>query len=116
LLERVHFQLSQVHEMELKKKRKEERPKVNLIFSHVNYTFCYWTPSLKTHSLYLKKFFFLNVKKDPIQGSICFKLVPGLLVPGPLSKVALSNWFLLFAGLYLSFVIFFCGLLCRWES
>jgi len=30
------------------------------------------------------------VKKGPIQGSICFKLVPGFLVPGPLSKGALK--------------------------
>ncbi len=31
------------------------------------------------------------MKKGPIQGSICFKLVPGLLVLGPLSKVALID-------------------------
>jgi hypothetical protein len=30
------------------------------------------------------------VNKGPIQVSICFKLVPGLLVLGPLSKVALK--------------------------
>jgi hypothetical protein len=34
-------------------------------------------------------FFFFGVKKGPIQGSVCFKLVVGLLVLGPLSKVAL---------------------------
>jgi hypothetical protein len=32
---------------------------------------------------------FLNAKKGPIQATICFKLVLGLLVFGPLSKVAL---------------------------
>ncbi len=37
-----------------------------------------------------KMFFFKNVKKDRIQGSIWFKLVLGLLVLGPLSKMALS--------------------------
>jgi hypothetical protein len=31
------------------------------------------------------------MKKGPIQGSICFKLVLGLLVLGPLSKVILST-------------------------
>ncbi len=31
------------------------------------------------------------MKKGPIQGSICFKLVPGLLVLGPLSKVTLID-------------------------
>jgi hypothetical protein len=30
----------------------------------------------------------LNVKKGPIQGSICFKLVPRFLVLGPLFKMA----------------------------
>ncbi len=33
---------------------------------------------------------FFNVKKGPIQGSICFKLIPGLLVLIPLFKMALS--------------------------
>ncbi len=31
------------------------------------------------------------MKKGPIQGSICFKFVPGLLVLGPLSKVTLID-------------------------
>jgi hypothetical protein len=51
--------------------------------------FLYWTLKLNpkpldTPIVPFKKVFFLNVKKGPIQGSICFKLVPGLLVPGPL--------------------------------
>jgi hypothetical protein len=56
--------------------------------------FLYWTLKLDpqtfrhTHCT-LRKKGFLNVKKGPIQGSICFKLVPGLLVPVPLSKMAL---------------------------
>jgi cytochrome c oxidase subunit IV len=33
--------------------------------------------------------FFFGMKKGPIQGSVCFKLVVGFLVLGPLSKVAL---------------------------
>jgi len=40
-------------------------------------------------------FTFFNVKKDPIQGSICFKLVPKLLVLGTMSKMALSSLFIL---------------------
>ncbi len=35
--------------------------------------------------------FSLSVKKGPIQSSIWFKLVLGLLVPGPSSKVTLSD-------------------------
>jgi hypothetical protein len=31
----------------------------------------------------LRKIFFLNLKKGSVQGSICFKLVLGLLVFGP---------------------------------
>jgi hypothetical protein len=38
----------------------------------------------------LRKNVFLNVKKGSIQGSICFKLVIGLLGLGPLSKVTLT--------------------------
>jgi hypothetical protein len=74
-------------------KRREKKPNVNLIFSHVNHTFFildHWIgPKPFRHSLYLRKIGFFNLKKGPIQGSICFKLIPGLLVPVPLSKVIL---------------------------
>ncbi len=45
-----------------------------------------------THTLIIhyKKLFFFNVKKVQFKGSICFKLVPGILDPGPSSKVTLS--------------------------
>jgi hypothetical protein len=39
----------------------------------------------------LEKNIFSNVKKVQIQGSICFKLVPGLLVNEALSKVTLNT-------------------------
>jgi hypothetical protein len=53
--------------------------------------FLYWTfkldpKPLDTHCIVGKNVFF-NVKKGPIQGSIWFKMVAGLLITGPLSKV-----------------------------
>jgi hypothetical protein len=77
----------------MKEKKKKEKPKVNLILSHANHTFEKLDPQINgpqafghTHCT-LQKSAFLNVKKGPIQGSI--KLVPGFLVLGPLSKLAL---------------------------
>jgi hypothetical protein len=46
--------------------------------------------ALNTLILPLRKNVFLNVKKGSIQGSICFKLVLGLLGLGPLSKMTLT--------------------------
>jgi hypothetical protein len=77
------------------KNRKTKRPKINLILSHANRTFLILDPQIepqafrRTHCT-LKNCVFLNVKKGSIQGSICFKLVPGLLVPGRLCKVAIK--------------------------
>ncbi len=76
---------------------KKQKPKINLIFLYANQTFFVLDPQIEpqafrhTHCT-LKKNVFLNVKNGPIQGSICFKLVPELLVPGFLSKVALSYY------------------------
>jgi hypothetical protein len=75
-----------------KRKKREKRSKINLILSHVN---CTWTlkldpTPLDTLIIPQENLFFCDVKKGPIQGSICFKLVPGFWVPEPLSKVALS--------------------------
>ncbi len=75
-----------------KKRKKEKKPKVNLVLSHVNHIFLILDPQIghqvfkHTHCILKEKLFFFNVKKSPIQGSICFKLVPGLLVPGGLSN------------------------------
>jgi hypothetical protein len=103
LLKGVHFQPFQVHKMKMKTKdrknhEKKKRPKVNLIFSHVNHNFLILDlgiePQTFRHSLEKKCFFEWeersNVKKGPMQGSICFKLVPGLLVLRPLFKVGMS--------------------------
>jgi hypothetical protein len=73
-----------------KKGRKEQIPKVNLILSHANHTFLILDPQIELQAsrhihCTLGKNVFMNMKKGPIQDSICFKLVPG-----PLSKVALS--------------------------
>jgi hypothetical protein len=63
----------------LVKKKGKEKPKVNLILSHVNHTFLhslYWTleldpKPLNTFIVYLrKKFFFFNLKKGLVQDSI----------------------------------------------
>jgi hypothetical protein len=67
----------------------EKKTKKNLILSHVNQTFSIfepsnWTQAFRHTHCSLGKNVFLKVKKLPIQGSICFKLVPG-----PLSKVTL---------------------------
>jgi hypothetical protein len=75
-----------------KRRRRLKKSKVNLILSYVNHTFFILNsqigPQAFRHSHYTLRIFFLKiVKKGPIQGSICFKLVPRLLVPGPLSKV-----------------------------
>jgi len=66
------------------KKKKQKRPKVNLILSHVNHTIFDIGPQAfrLTHCTVLKMF--LGMQNGAIQGSICFKLVPR-----PLSKVAL---------------------------
>jgi hypothetical protein len=73
-------------------KEREKKPKVNLILSH--HAFLILDTQIgpqtfrHTHCTLIKKVF-KNVKKGLIHGSICFKLVPGLLVLGPLSKMAL---------------------------
>jgi hypothetical protein len=46
----------------------------------------------KHNNCTLHKNVFLNVKKSPIQGSICFKLVPKLLVLQSLFKMTLKQW------------------------
>ncbi len=61
---------------------------------HISITqFWLWTLKLDPKPLNtyctLRKNVYFNVKKGPIEGSICFKLVPGLLFPGPLFKVVL---------------------------
>jgi len=53
------------------KKKKERKTKYNLLLSYMNLTFLLiepsnWTLCLYTHSLYLTKKCFLNVKKGPI--------------------------------------------------
>ncbi len=81
-----------------KKGRREKRPKVNLILSHVNHTFLKLDLQIGPHTFrhidYTLGFFFYNVNKGPIQALICFKLVLGFLVLRPLSKVALkyTSW------------------------
>jgi hypothetical protein len=87
------------NESELKKKTpfKIKRPKNNLILSPFNHTFFILDPWIEpqvfrhTHPT-LGKSVFLNMKKSPIQDSICFKLVPRLLVLWHLSKVTRSKF------------------------
>jgi hypothetical protein len=77
-------------------KNKKIKSKVNLILSYNETHIFILDPQIgpqafrHTHCTLGKSVFF-NMKKGPTQGSICFKLVPGLLVPGPLSKVALID-------------------------
>jgi hypothetical protein len=71
-----------------KKEKKKRRPKVNLILSHVNHAFLILNlqigPKAFKHTCCtIEKKRIFNVKKGPIQSSICFKLVLGLLVPKP---------------------------------
>jgi len=79
------------------KKPLKKRPKNNLILSYFNHTLFILDPWIEpqvfrhTHPT-LGKRVFLNVKKSPIQDSICFKLVPRLLVLWPLSKVTSSKF------------------------
>jgi hypothetical protein len=77
--------------------KKARRPKVNLILLHVNHTFLYYTNELDLKPLDTLAvpwiYLFLNVRKCPIQGLICFKLVLRLLVPLPLSIVVLMLLF-----------------------
>jgi hypothetical protein len=79
----------------LKKSKKKNPSKVNLIVSNINGTSLILDlqvgPQAFRHTqCTLRKNVFFNVKKGPIQGNICFKLVHELLVPAPLSKLALS--------------------------
>jgi hypothetical protein len=74
-----------------KERRRKKKSKVSLILLHVNHTFFIldlWIEPQAFRHIHntLGKFGFLNVKKGPIQGSICFKLVPELLIPRPLFK------------------------------
>ncbi len=77
------------------RKNNEKKAKVNLILSHGNHTFLISDLQIQpqafrhTHCISRKKNVFFNVKKGPIQGSICFKLVLELLVLLTLSKMAL---------------------------
>jgi hypothetical protein len=76
------------------KKKEEKKSKINIILSHVNHTFLILNPRIGPQALRhthytIGKNVFLNVKKGSINISICFKLVPRLLVPGPFSQVAL---------------------------
>jgi hypothetical protein len=83
-------------QIESKKQRKKHeknekrKTKDNLIFSLVNLTFLLIGPYAFTHSLYLLKKYFLMWRRVQFKGPICFKLVPGILDPGPLSKVTLN--------------------------
>jgi hypothetical protein len=75
---------------------KKEEEEINLTLSHVNQTFLILDPQIGPQAFRhtpcaIRKNVLFNVKKGPIQGSIWFKLVPRLLVPGPLSKVALRS-------------------------
>jgi hypothetical protein len=104
LLGWVHFQPVQVRKMEVnsenrkkpwnKERRIKKKSKVSLILLNVNHTFFIldlWNGPQAFRHIHntLRKTCFLYVKKGRIQGSICFKLVPKLLVPRPLFKVAL---------------------------
>jgi len=101
-----------------KLRKKEKRSNMNSILSYVKHTFFILDNWIEpqafkhTHCTFEKNVSF-NVKKGPIQGSICFKLVPELLVPGPLSKVTLSTRVLLqFFSHSLPFATFFSP----WQS
>ncbi len=78
------------------RKKNKKKSKVDLILSYNQSHIFILDPQIgpqafrHTHCTLGKSVFF-NMRKGPIQGSICFKLVPGLLVPGPLSKVALID-------------------------
>jgi len=76
--------------------KKRKKRKVDLILSHVKHTFLilYFQigPQVfkQTHCHCTVEKMFFKCEKNRIQGSICFKLVLGLLVLRPLSKVALQ--------------------------
>lgn len=71
---------------------------VNLILSYINHTFFYnapsnWTQAFRYNHCASRIFEKINVKKCWIQSSICFKLVPRLLVLEPLSEVVFrTKW------------------------
>ncbi len=76
------------------KEKAKKKSMVNLILSRKDRTFFILNLKLNPKPLDalivpLKKKL-KNVKKGPTQGSICSKSIPAFLVPGPLSKVALS--------------------------
>jgi hypothetical protein len=76
-------------------KKEKRKPKINLIPSHVNHTFFILDLQIGPHAFKhtyctLRKNVFFNVKDGSIQGSICWQLVPGLLVLAHLSKMTLS--------------------------
>jgi hypothetical protein len=75
-----------------KKNHAKKNPEVNLIVSPTNHTFLILDlqiePQAFRHTHCTLKEKKINLKKGPIQGSICFKLVLGLLVLVPLSKMA----------------------------
>jgi hypothetical protein len=56
------------------------------------YMASFWSETKLVYIKKNKRWFFFNVKNGSIQGSICFKLVPELWVPGFLSQVALSYY------------------------
>jgi len=76
-----------------KGRKKKKRPKVNLILSLIfDIGPSNWNPSLIKHThCTLRNNNNNNVEKGPIHGSICFKLILGLLVFGLLSKVTLRR-------------------------
>lgn len=69
----------------MKKKKGKKKPKINPILSHVNDTFSILNLRIgpqgfeHTHHT-LKILLIFNMKKGPIQASICFKLIPELLI------------------------------------
>jgi hypothetical protein len=74
-------------------RKKKERQKVNLIFSHVNHVFLILDPWIGPQTfIHTNCTPYKNdgVKKGPIQGPMCFKLMHGLSVLESLSKVVLS--------------------------
>jgi hypothetical protein len=76
-----------------RKKRKEKRPKVNLIFSHVNHNFLVFGPCIEPQNFihtHEKKSVFFECEEGSNARFNLLQIGPELLVPRPLSKVGLS--------------------------
>jgi len=89
----MHFQLFKVYEIRVESNDGVENERLKHQFSQMKgdlYLQNLDPKPLNTLFVPIRKkmFFFKNVKKDPIQGSIWFKLVLGLFALGPLSKMA----------------------------